>query len=473
MNEPPKKHKKVGRNGMKQLVCDLCGSTDMIKQDGVFVCQGCGTKYSVEEARRMMMDVPGSAPVTSTANVDSLYNLAVSSLESKNYAKAEDFCNQVLSMNDRHFNAWFLKAKAVNGQIKADNPRIDEVVNCIATAYRVCPDGEKGAQSHSLLDWLIRALKVEITFWLLQVEVDRPTEVSVKRAKNAYIGAWNNAKKVSEEMGIDATSIKEIGYDLDNYFIKEAIRITEATWKSTVAYNYYRDKYRNGQWSDSNYRPMEKIYRTFRSEINRLEDLLQVCLDNANSLTPLELLRQIYVNKKLFYTEYMNAKSWKPMVRTRTNGYGAVISRREYWDEEYSPTREAKESLRAQIAKCEALIIGYDQKIADKKQKAYWDARPEQKASLEKEKNKLNTQIYCIEAAYVLAPGKVGLKAFTDEIAALTQQRDALGLFKSKEKAEFNAKIEDLNKTVSEIQSRTAPLRNRLQEVERELTSAH
>ena len=38
---------------MKQMVCEMCGGTDLIKQDGVFVCQTCGTKYSIEEAKKM------------------------------------------------------------------------------------------------------------------------------------------------------------------------------------------------------------------------------------------------------------------------------------------------------------------------------------------------------------------------------------------------------------------------------------
>lgn len=37
---------------MKQLTCEMCGSTDLIKEDGVFVCQACGIKYSVEEAKK-------------------------------------------------------------------------------------------------------------------------------------------------------------------------------------------------------------------------------------------------------------------------------------------------------------------------------------------------------------------------------------------------------------------------------------
>lgn len=37
---------------MKQMVCEMCGGTDLIKKDGVFVCQTCGCKYSIEEAKK-------------------------------------------------------------------------------------------------------------------------------------------------------------------------------------------------------------------------------------------------------------------------------------------------------------------------------------------------------------------------------------------------------------------------------------
>lgn len=42
---------------MKKLTCEMCGGNDLIKQDGVFVCQNCGTKYTVEEAKKMMKEV--------------------------------------------------------------------------------------------------------------------------------------------------------------------------------------------------------------------------------------------------------------------------------------------------------------------------------------------------------------------------------------------------------------------------------
>ena len=41
---------------MKSMVCEMCGSNDIVKKDGLYVCQFCGTKYSVEDAKKMMID---------------------------------------------------------------------------------------------------------------------------------------------------------------------------------------------------------------------------------------------------------------------------------------------------------------------------------------------------------------------------------------------------------------------------------
>ena len=50
----------------------MCGSTDLMKQDGVFVCQSCGTKYSVEEAKKMMVE--GNVTNNIDANVVNIIN---------------------------------------------------------------------------------------------------------------------------------------------------------------------------------------------------------------------------------------------------------------------------------------------------------------------------------------------------------------------------------------------------------------
>lgn len=35
------------------MKCEICGRSDFLKDNGLFVCQGCGTKYSLEDARKL------------------------------------------------------------------------------------------------------------------------------------------------------------------------------------------------------------------------------------------------------------------------------------------------------------------------------------------------------------------------------------------------------------------------------------
>ena len=53
---------------MNALVCEMCGSHDLVKQDGMYVCQNCGTRYSPEEAKKLMIE--GTVDVQGTVKVD-------------------------------------------------------------------------------------------------------------------------------------------------------------------------------------------------------------------------------------------------------------------------------------------------------------------------------------------------------------------------------------------------------------------
>ena len=54
---------------MNKLQCELCGSTDIVKEGEFYVCQHCGCKYTKEDAKVLVsgkVDVSGS-----TVKVDS------------------------------------------------------------------------------------------------------------------------------------------------------------------------------------------------------------------------------------------------------------------------------------------------------------------------------------------------------------------------------------------------------------------
>ena len=101
---------------MKQLTCEICGSTDLVKQDGFFVCQTCGTKYSVEEAKKMMIegtvDVQGTVKIDNTDKLTNYYEMAETAYDAGNKSEAEAYCNKIIEIDSTNYKAWFLKGKA-------------------------------------------------------------------------------------------------------------------------------------------------------------------------------------------------------------------------------------------------------------------------------------------------------------------------------------------------------------------------
>lgn len=62
---------------MKQIVCEMCGSTELKKEDGEYICQACGTKYSVEEAKKLMVEIEGKVDVSgSSVKIDNVSEIA-------------------------------------------------------------------------------------------------------------------------------------------------------------------------------------------------------------------------------------------------------------------------------------------------------------------------------------------------------------------------------------------------------------
>lgn len=104
---------------MKRMVCEMCGSTDLIKQDGVFVCESCGCKYSVEEAKKLMIEIEGTVNVKGTVKIDrsnelkTSLELAESAIGSSNYRQAIDYSNKALEIDSENAKAYILKGKAL------------------------------------------------------------------------------------------------------------------------------------------------------------------------------------------------------------------------------------------------------------------------------------------------------------------------------------------------------------------------
>ena len=112
---------------MKPLTCEMCGSTNILKQDGVFVCQSCGTKYSVEEAKKMMVEgvvnIEGKVKIDQSDKVPNLLSLAQNAIDSLNVDEAESYVKRILEIDCDNAQAWFIKMKAIGLSSSIDNLR--------------------------------------------------------------------------------------------------------------------------------------------------------------------------------------------------------------------------------------------------------------------------------------------------------------------------------------------------------------
>lgn len=116
---------------MKQLVCEMCGGTDILKQDGYFVCQNCGVKYQPEEARKMLAEIQGTVQIDRSCEIENMMKNADATYSDKNYRAAYDLYTQILNIDPNNTEVTLKKNYAALNQASVDEYHINEVYRSI------------------------------------------------------------------------------------------------------------------------------------------------------------------------------------------------------------------------------------------------------------------------------------------------------------------------------------------------------
>ncbi len=101
---------------MKKIACEICGSNDLIKKDNFFECQLCGTKYSIEEVKKIVLegsiDISGSTvKIDNSGNLENYLNIAQNAYKAENMSECEKYCNMILEIDSKNYEALLLKGK--------------------------------------------------------------------------------------------------------------------------------------------------------------------------------------------------------------------------------------------------------------------------------------------------------------------------------------------------------------------------
>ena len=88
---------------VRAIVCELCGSNELIKDGDVFVCQHCGTKYTTEEARKLLVEasvtIDEPVRVQGVATVDNLLRRADDFERRGDLERAAEYYDRVLDID--------------------------------------------------------------------------------------------------------------------------------------------------------------------------------------------------------------------------------------------------------------------------------------------------------------------------------------------------------------------------------------
>lgn len=288
---------------MKKIVCEICGSNDLVKKDGMFECQSCGTKYSAEEAKKLMIegkvDVSGSTvKVDDTEKINNYFLMAEKAYNADNKKEAEDYCNKIIEVDPTNYKAWLLKGKAAGWQSTLAKLRIEETISAFKTAIQNAPEAEvdkiKEEESNEIFS---------LCFALISLACDN-------YAKYGYV---NQAMEIGNVLSTTGTLIAKSTFMLDNNNVRKFPKMTvEAVKKinSTVveAFKKIYDRYGGPEKHPNQY-----AWERYIQELSAAKSLLNtiITLNNAND-TDIDIEQNIHAYKNLITLTYklMEAKSY-------------------------------------------------------------------------------------------------------------------------------------------------------------------
>ena len=235
---------------MKRLTCEMCGGTDLIKQDGVFVCQNCGMKYSVEDAKKMMIegtvDVKGTVKVDTSGELENLYQIARRAKDDNNGENAAKYYDMILLKDPTSWEASFYVVyfKALECKIAQIRSAAISVSNSEKNVLMLIRDNvPEDEQADAVKEVMLRSLL--IANMLANGAKSHYDEISPD-IKNDYIQEYVNNVCAARDI------MYTCGTQIDSIFQEntEIGKLAADAWKSgieihTRVLSYFADKSAN------------------------------------------------------------------------------------------------------------------------------------------------------------------------------------------------------------------------------------
>lgn len=117
----------------------MCGSQDLVKQDGMYVCQNCGTKYDPEEAKKLMVEVSGEVKVNNKEKVENYRVLARRARDNNNAPDAAKYYDLLRAEDPNDWESSFFSVyyQAIQTRVMNVRTNTDALEEAAATSIAI------------------------------------------------------------------------------------------------------------------------------------------------------------------------------------------------------------------------------------------------------------------------------------------------------------------------------------------------
>ena len=228
---------------MKQLTCEMCGGTDLIKHEGAYVCQNCGMKYSVEEAKKMMIegtvDVQGTVKVDNSALIAKHLVNAHRALLKEDWEEVEKYYNLVEQNSPDNIEAVFFSSygKAMLAMTDSDYFKreqkfqvLNRSMSVISDYYDTTTENKEDALK-KIAEYIMKMYNVTFMYQRLSIDLAGAVRAlgGATGTKQWCINLINTTKNTF------VNELKQIAAKHDDQFVKELIKEMEPQAASAPA----------------------------------------------------------------------------------------------------------------------------------------------------------------------------------------------------------------------------------------------
>lgn len=206
---------------MKRITCETCGSNDIIKQEGYYICQSCLTKYTPEEAKKLLVE--GTVKIDNTDRVVKWLELGRRAVDGDDYLSAEKYYTLVLEEVPDNWEAFFfsLYSRAYKCTIGEIGMTADLIANNLDTVFSLLMNQDGDPR----LSATIVALRVStLTVMLFQAGRSHYNDhISVEGVESEYISWIISISNLTHKLG----NLIELHFPQENELLEFAVNM----WK--------------------------------------------------------------------------------------------------------------------------------------------------------------------------------------------------------------------------------------------------